>query len=118
MSIKKFFKDLLFETEEERSSAELVALYEKTRECKSLYDDVERLKKKIESLENTIRCIEHKCGYFVGKTEEGSKSNNIYADRIGFYDNEYIFYLNNAIVGILSSDVYKEVVFVDSEKEK
>lgn len=110
MGVKEFFSGLFSTEKEERMSELLVALHEKTRECKSLSEDVERLK-------NIVKNLEHKSGYFVGKTDDGFESGHIYGDSISFYDDKYVFYRNGKCIGVLSSDTYKELILVQDEEE-
>lgn len=110
MGVKEFFSGLFSETKEERVSELLLELHYRMKE-------INKLSKEIEELKNVIKSYQDMSGYYVGITEDSMKSSDIYANKVGFYDDKYVFYLGERVVAILSSEIYKEVVFVESEKE-
>lgn len=109
MKIKEFF-DKLFGYDKLENE-----VYESTIHYLQLA--INRLERENGGLKKSIECFEHKSGYYIGRTDDGLESDHIYAERMDFYNDKYLFYRNCKIVGVLDSNTYKELVFVDSEKE-
>lgn len=110
MSVKEIICELFCPDKDDEIRVLNIEAYEASRKISSLQKEIDRLNEVIKGYESNYR-------YYIGVDENGMESKRIEADRISFYDDKYVFYLNGVIVGILSSDIYKEVVLVSEEKE-
>jgi len=110
VGIKEFFSELFSTTKEEIITDLQVELYKRAGQ-------VIKLSEQVEAQKNIIKSLENKHGYYVGFNDNNLESSHIYANRVGFYDDKYVFYLGERVVAILSSEIYKEVIFVEDEKE-